>query len=200
MLDFLTAILAFAAIMIVLSTLITVLVETVQKWGRMRRKGFQQMLEALYETVVRDWIGGELEDTIAKSTTREESLKQAAKGLALGSDNTIRKSITKAASDAPRQKAYEPAKYFAMKATGAKFAEGIMRNPSVDWGAPRSWLGRVMNRLHRFVVTADFENMDTRQFIEQLANTDAGAKLASLGEDELKKVLRTLAYQFERYG
>jgi hypothetical protein len=44
MLDLITAILAFAAIMIMLATLVTVLVESVQKVFRMRRAGLQQML------------------------------------------------------------------------------------------------------------------------------------------------------------
>lgn len=88
----------------------------------------------------------------------------------------------------------------AKKKAGAKFAEEIMRNPNFNRVANRSWFGRVRLWLRRRIVTTDFESLDTREFIEQLANTEAGDKLAKLTKPEPERALRTIAYQFERYG
>ena len=203
MLELITAILAFSAIMILLATLVSVIVETVQKGFRMRRAGLQQMLEALYETAIRDLVGVQLEqgptEKITDAVKTGASFDAAAASLGLGSDSTIRKSMVSAAREAPHQKE-EPTEYVARKVAGAQFAEQLMRNPNFDWIRPRSLFDRVWIWLQRRLVTYDFENIDTRQFIEQLANTDAGDKLTALAEKELKPVLRTIAYQFERYG
>jgi hypothetical protein len=153
MLEFLTAILAFAAIMILLSTLVTVMVETVQKFLALRQAGLQRMLEGLYESVLCDVLKRDL-------------------------------------AQAPSSK----------KVAGAKFAEEIMRNPNSNRVANRSWSGRVRLWLRRRIVTTDFESLDTREFIEQLANTEAGDKLAKLTKPKSERALRIIAYQFERYG
>lgn len=96
MLDLLTAILAFTAIMIMLATLVTVIVETVQKVLRKRRAGLQEMLERLYETALRDLVGEHLEQAPSKEITPAvkagASLTAAAKSLGQESDGSIRKS------------------------------------------------------------------------------------------------------------
>jgi len=204
MLDLITAILAFAAIMIMLATLVTVLVESVQKVFRMRRDGLQQMLEGLYETSIRGQVGAQLERASSAAVSKGEGFHSVAKSLGEGSDSSIQSSMSSAAREASRLASQEKKdnanEYFVRKVAAAQFAEQLMRNPIFDRIPARSALGRIMGWIRRRLVTDDFENIDTRQFIEQLANTEAGDKLASLAEQELKPLLRTISYQFERFG
>lgn len=145
MLEFLTAILAFAAIMILLSTLVTVMVETVQKFLRMRRAGFQQMLEGLYESVLRDVLNRDLEQAPSNEIAKAKkgaNLRQATKSVVqkfgTTSDSSIKASIMTAANEAADMSDKDGVEHVAKKIAGAKFAEEIMRNPNFYWVADRS--------------------------------------------------------------
>jgi hypothetical protein len=162
------------------------------------------MLEGLYESTVRDLVGQHLEEAQSEEISAElgtgATLAAAAKTLGQDSDGSIRKSMVNAAREAMHEDEAKRVDYFARKVAAAKFAEQLMRNPNFGWFTPRTAIGCALDWVRRRIVTHDFENIDTRQFIEQLANTEAGDKLAAFGETKLRAVLRTVAYQFERYG
>lgn len=59
----LEAVLAFALTMLVFSTMVSVIVEALLRIAKMRERGFRDMLERLFEDVVKERIKGLLEQT-----------------------------------------------------------------------------------------------------------------------------------------
>lgn len=144
--NYLVALLAFSAVMIVLATLATVVVETIHKIVGQRPKDFKVMLTQLYTDVVVPRINREISD---KGERVAESL-----------DDFIKKMVSNPA----------------IKETG--------------------WVSKIpFSNL-----STEFEEMTTRQFVEQFRNTQAGEKLKQQSEDKIKMVMHDIAYEFERYG
>lgn len=148
--SYLTSLLAFSSIMIVLTTLTTVVVEFIHTVLRKRSGDFETLLAQLYRNAIRPT----LQDA---SVTVEEKADQ--------------------------------------------FVEQLIRNPA--FAAPeKRWFSRlpvIGALLGRFTDTS-FRELSTRQFVEQLRQTEAGKKLAEQGDAEATKVLGKLAWEFERYG
>lgn len=144
--NYFVALLAFAAIMIVLATLVMVVVEAIQGLTTLRQRDFRKMLGALFDGAIkhRAWSAGQA-----------------------------------GAEDA-----------------GA-FTQKIVRNHALSNSS-----GAVLQRLPIIgsFASTDFKELETRQFIEQLARTDAGRKLAELADAELAGKLDEIAYEFERFG
>ena len=150
------ALLAFAAVMIVFATLVTVVVETFHKLFHRRRRGFQEMMEHFYR--------GALQARLP--------------------------AVGDTAEPAPEAEGAE--------AGEVRFAREIIANPACVSGARWGWLRRAWGI--RSLFSSSFENLTTRQFVEQLARTEAGRALGELAEAELKRKLTQLSYEFERYG
>ncbi len=146
--NYLTALLAFAAVMIVLSTLATVVVEGLHKMAGKRAKDFHGMLTKLYEDVIQ---------------TRLEE---------------------KVPANALTAKAHE-------------FADQLRKNPAFQ-NTARGFLERIPFVKDWF--KSDFEELTTRQFAEQLAQTEFGKHLQQQSTETIKSTLDVLSYQFERYG
>ncbi len=143
--NYLIALLAFSAIMIVLSTLASVLVESIHRLLNTRSRDFDEMLTQLYTHSVKPHFrnaGIELADE-AETFVRE-----------------------------------------------------IRKNPAIS--------SRRNGLFNKFFVKTEFENLTTRQFVEQLAQSEAGQKLMQkIGEQESEVAATTIArlsYEFERYG
>ncbi|MDH3672236.1 MAG: hypothetical protein OES46_13930 [Gammaproteobacteria bacterium] len=150
--NYLTALLAFSAIMIVLATLATVVVEGIHKLARKRASDFEEMLSKLYEDAIAPRL---------KEITKTELLPDG-------------------------------------RLTAAtKFARQVTRNPAFR-EANSGMLRRIPFVKNLFTTT--LEELTTRQFVEQLAQTDAGKKLREKGGNLVEKTLGELAYEFERYG
>ncbi len=143
--NYLIALLAFSAVMIVLATLATVLVESIHKIFRTRSHDFDEMLTQLYKKSVKPQL-----DNIGVSLATEAET----------------------------------------------FVRQIRENPAI---------GRDRNSLfNKFFVKTEFEELTTRQFVEQFAQTEAGQNLLKeIKSKEASVVANTisnLSYEFERYG
>ncbi|MCP4203929.1 MAG: hypothetical protein GY769_18585 [bacterium] len=144
--SFLTALLAFSAIMIVLTTLATVVVEGLHKLMRKRASDFEQLLTQLYKDAV------------------EPRLANA--GVQVG-------------------------------ATADQFVQDLMKNPAFDV----SKKGRLAKLpLLKNLFDSSFQELTTRQFVEQFAQTEAGRKLKGEADDVVKDLIGKFSYEFERYG
>lgn len=148
--NWLIALLAFAGLMAVLSTIVLVLVEAVHKFLALRRAGLEEMLRALHDSVLRDVIEG---------------------------GRPVEGGRTRGA---------------------AVFARTMTKNPAFGgggrWWWPRNWpvLG-ILFQPH-------FEKLTTLQFVEQLGQTQEGKEIARGNRDRIRRAVRTIAFQFERYG
>ncbi|MDH3404665.1 MAG: hypothetical protein OES32_10005 [Acidobacteriota bacterium] len=144
--NYLTALLAFSAVMIVLSTVATVAVEFLHKLGRKRAQDFEELLSQLYTQAI------------------EPRLDKA--------EVVVTSSV-------------------------ADFVRDIRKNPAFDAGKePRYAKWPVLRRLF----DTSFEQLTTRQFVEQFAQTEAGRKLRAKGRDEVTALIGKFSYEFERYG
>lgn len=146
--SYVVALLAFAAVMIVLATLVTVVVEALHGIAGLRHKHFRVMLASTFEQAVSTRAWPEGGDT--------------------GSAND--------------------------------FVAEISANPALGRGAaPRDrWLQRLplLGRL----LDRDLHELDTRQFVEQLAYSRAGRALAAQADEVLETTLDEIAREFERLG
>jgi hypothetical protein len=150
--NYLVAVLAFSAVMIVLATLATVIVEAFHKVVGARANNFQEMLTKLYADV----IVPKLEQKSAQATQPIAEDAQA-------------------------------------------FVDTITRNPAIQ---KIGLLRRIpiFKNLIKTKYATDFENLTTRQFIEQFRDTPAAAKIKTAADLEAQKILKHIAYEFERYG
>lgn len=143
--NYLTALLAFSAIMIVLATLASVLVESIHRLLKTRSRDFDEMLTQLYKQSVRPHF------------------KSAGITLADEAENFVRE---------------------------------IRRNPAISY--KRNGL------FNRYFVKTEFEELTTRQFVEQLAQSESGQKLLQKVEQHETELaantISKLSYEFERYG
>lgn len=151
--NWLLALLAFAGLMTVLSTVVTISVEGLHKVLSLRRSGLQEMLRALYDSVI---VG--LEDEGHDSS----ELKKANGGS---------------------EKA-------------AQFAKDMTKSPSYAgegrWWWVSNWKINLFQR--------QFERLTTRQFAEQLSQTEFGKALATQPRAYIRDVLERSKYQFDRIG
>ena len=141
MMDILMAFLAFSAVMIVLSTMATVMVEAVHKFTRQRKKDFERMLTNYYM--------GSVKPLVIDATEKEAK----------------------------------------------KFVATIRRNPAFA-GEHED---EDSSTRGRFFDTA-FEKLTTPQFVEQLARSNIGDKIAEQVKESEKGLIEQLAAEFERYG
>lgn len=143
--NYLIALLAFSAIMIVLSTLASVLVESLHRLFNTRSRDFDEMLTQLYLQSVRP------------------HLKNAGVELAEKAESFVRE---------------------------------IRQNPAIS--------SRRNGLFNRFLVKTEFEELTTRQFVEQFAQSEAGQKLMQKVSDNERDLaastIAKLSYEFERYG
>ena len=143
--NYLIALLAFSAIMIVLSTLASVLVESIHRLLNTRSRDFDEMLTQLYRQSVRPHF------------------KSA--GIKLADD-------------------------------AESFVREIRKNPAIS--------SRRKGLFNTFLVKTEFEELTTRQFVEQFAQSGAGRQLMQKvvqQENELAaSTIAKLSYEFERYG
>ena len=148
--NYLTSLLAFSSIMIVLATLTTVVVEFIHTMLRKRSGDFETQLAQLYRGAIRP------------------TMESAGRAVEERTDH---------------------------------FVEQLVRNPA--FLAPeKRWFARlpvIGHFLSRFGDTS-FRSLSTRQFVEQLRQTEVGTKLAEASDAEATKLLGKLAWEFERYG
>jgi hypothetical protein len=145
------ALLAFAGVMAMLSTSVSVAVEAVHKLLGLRRAGLEEMLRALHV------------DVLSKLPAAED-------------DGDERRRRTEAMA----------------------FAKAMTASPSFG-GKGRWWWARNIPGINH-IYQPRFERLSTLQYIEQLAQTPVGQRLANSDPDKLRGAVHTLAYQFERYG
>lgn len=150
--SYLTAVLAFSAVMIVLATLATVIVEAFHKVVGARANNFQEMLTKLYA------------DVIVPKLEKESA-----------------QAIQPIAEDA------------------RTFVETITRNPAIQKVGLLRRLP-IFKNLIKTKYASDFEQLTTRQFIEQFRDTPAAAKIRTVADLEAQKIIKHIAYEFERYG
>lgn len=151
--NWILALVAFAGLMAILSTVVTVTVEAIHKAFSMRKTGLQEMLRALHDNVVRELDAGNRPNRdILKNNGRTRE--------------------------------------------AAQFANAMTKSPSFGgggrWWWPSNWGLNLFQRR--------FERLTKRQFAEQLAQTDFGAKLSASDRATIRRVLAHTSYEFDRYG
>lgn len=150
--NYLIAVLAFSAVMVVFATLATVMVEAFHKVIGARANNFQEMLTKLYEDVIEPQVITKTEDAT------DELIK--------GADN---------------------------------FVEKIVQNPAIQ---RVGFLRRIpfLKKCFKTKYASDFDELSTRQFIEQFRDAPIAKKIKEKTDQEAQKVIKHIAYEFERYG
>ncbi|MAK60760.1 MAG: hypothetical protein CMK09_07260 [Ponticaulis sp.] len=151
--NWLLALLAFAGLMTVLSTVVTISVEGLHKLLSLRKSGLQEMLRALHDSVI---VG--IKD---EGLTRTEL--QKANG---GSDEA------------------------------ARFAKDMTKSPSYGGQGRWWWISNWNINLFQ----RQFERLTSRQFAEQLSQTEFGKALAEQPRSYIRDVLARSKYEFDRIG
>ncbi len=139
--NYLTAALAFSAIMIVLATLVTVIVEAVHGVLSRRKHDFEHMLKQLYEKEIKPKATDILKDNLEQTD---------------------------------------------------KFIKDLVTNPAI---APAK-----KGKLDWIFPSKTFDELTTRQFVEQFRDTQVGQKLLQKNDQNVDIFISNIAYEFERYG
>ncbi len=145
--NYLVALVAFSAVMIILSTLASVIVETLHKITGQRSSDFNAMLTKLYEDVIKPGIN---------------------QGVADAADK--------------------------LEDSADFFVKNMTTNPAIS--KDMGWVSKIPFTN----LSTVFEELTTRQFIEQLRDTDAGKQLQGRSDDQVKHLISNISYEFERYG
>lgn len=151
--NYLIALVALAALMIVLSTVVSTAVEFLHKIFSLRRTGLQEMMRAMHDNVI---------------APMEE-------GRRPGPD------VLKSNGRTPE---------------AALFANAVTKNPAFGgggrWWWPSNWPLNIFQRR--------FERLTKRQFVQQLAQTEFGDRLAEAPQPVITSCIGRLVFEFDRYG
>lgn len=152
--NWILALLAFAGLMTILSTIVYIIVEALHKGFSLRKAGLSEMLRSLHDHVITPM---EQDDPSFVPTT-----KQTPKH----SQNAV------------------------------EFAKAVQQSPTYagrqKWYSPSNW-GLGLNQ-------RKFENLNRRQLVEQLAQTEFGQALARKHRSRIEFALGRIAYEFDRFG
>ena len=169
--NWLTAALAFAITMLLLTSMVSAIVESVQRVFGLRRRGLQWMLRAMYEEV------GRLRPDLVSQ------LGRAAQALTVPvqASGVIQKAAAwlRGLGAAP------------LAPATARFLETMSSNAQADQF--RGWLPHFLRPQH-------VQSLTPVEFAQRLARTDLGAMLAKKAEAEWQTLLNGVLERFDFYG
>lgn len=152
--NWILALLAFAGLMTILSTIVYIIVEALHKGFSLRKAGLSEMLRSLHDHV------------ITPMEQDEQSFVPTAKEKPKHSQDAV------------------------------EFAKAVQQSPTYagrqKWYSPSNW-GLGLNE-------RKFENLNRRQLVEQLAQTEFGQALARKHRSHIEFALGRIAYEFDRFG
>ena len=177
--ELLESALAFAAAMVILSTIATGVVEMLVRVLGMREQVLQQTIESLFQTIIWPRLGDAL-----KGMSITVAIPQAPPAPK-GNWEQIKTALANLFSSAPA--ADEAA------AARTAFVRRMIGNPAfTDWQDvdPK----RPVRQARRI------DALSTVAFVERLAHTDVGRAIVAEGEEEIDRLVKDFSRSFERFG
>jgi hypothetical protein len=170
--NWLTAALAFAITMVLFTSMVSAIVESIQRLFGLRRRGLQWMLRAMYEEVAR------LRPDLVSQLGRAQPLLDTPVS-SLGPINSVMERLRVAFGSAP-----------AGTAT-SQFVERMTRNPRAkEFHGP----------LPHFLRPRHLQSLTPVEFAQRLARTDIGAAFMQKAETEWEQLLNGVLERFDFYG